>query len=81
MSRGFSKDFGLAGFRYGLMVSCNETLKKDFKKWIKIMKPQPYISNAMKLLLEASNYGQDIIKYNQLCLDSAKKQMIACLKR
>lgn len=81
MSRGFSKDFGLCGFRYGYMVSCNKKLHKDFKTWESIIKPQPYIANAIELILEASNCGQDIIEYNQCCLNAAKELVFGLLKK
>ena len=51
MSRGFSKDFGLCGFRYGYMITCNKKLRKDFNKWDSIIRPQPYVANAIDLIL------------------------------
>jgi hypothetical protein len=37
------------------------------------MKPQNYIINTVRILLEKSHYGQDIYAANRKCLQSSTK--------
>jgi aspartate/methionine/tyrosine aminotransferase len=35
--RGFAKDSGICGFKFGFLISCNENVKKSMNEWKSII--------------------------------------------
>lgn len=56
--RGFAKDYGLCGFKLGILISTHPQVRLNYNKWEKLIYPQPFLLKTLSLLLEKSGYGE-----------------------
>lgn len=66
--RSMAKDFGLCGFKIGMVISSNPVVMQKFDLWRKIISHHPYTISVINEMLLASGYGQEIIKHSKVIL-------------
>jgi histidinol-phosphate/aromatic aminotransferase/cobyric acid decarboxylase-like protein len=66
--RSMAKDFGLNGFKIGIVISSNPIVMQKFSSWRKIISHHPFTISVINEMLLASNYGQNILKHSKVLL-------------